>query len=127
MLRERVTVTLEPDLIQAIDQLVDRQTLRNRSHAFEHLLKEGIGSHQLTRAFLFWPDGLLHQARLEALLTLFAGSSVRRLYACAPAGSPLAAEAQAVIGGFAGVTFHAQVVPSDFGTGGAVEIGRAHV
>lgn len=36
--RERITITLRQDLLNRVDQTIDRQHVRNRSHAFEVLL-----------------------------------------------------------------------------------------
>jgi NDP-sugar pyrophosphorylase family protein len=38
----RLTITLPEDLLETVDSLVDRQTIRNRSHAVEHLLRRTL-------------------------------------------------------------------------------------
>lgn len=122
MLRERVTVTLQPELIQAVDLLVDRQTLRNRSHAFEHLLKEGLGLHELQHAFLFFAEGWT-QAQLEAVLTLCADIGVRTLLLCLPTAQ--VADALAILANHpSAAQVTSQTVPPDFGSGGALLLQR---
>ena len=117
MLRERITVTLEPDLVAAIDTLVDRQTLRNRSHAIEHLLKEGIGLHQLEQAFLFFEEGWTTN-QLEAILQLCKPLSIQRFFICLP--SSQTAQAQELAAQIQSQNYEAISVPADFGSGGAI-------
>ena len=40
--KARLTITLSPDLLERIDQMVDKQTIRNRSHAIEVLLRQSL-------------------------------------------------------------------------------------
>lgn len=40
--RERLTITLRKDLLRKVDQLIDRTTIRNRSHAIETLITRSI-------------------------------------------------------------------------------------
>jgi len=41
-LKKRLTITLPPDLLAEIDRLIDKKTVRNRSHAIEMLLRESL-------------------------------------------------------------------------------------
>ncbi len=41
-MKSRLTITLPESLLRAVDDLVDKQTIRNRSHAIEHLIRLGI-------------------------------------------------------------------------------------
>ncbi len=43
-MRERLTITLKQELLNALDALVDGQRLRNRSHAIEYFLSRALGS-----------------------------------------------------------------------------------
>ena len=113
MLRHRITVTLEPDLVAAIDTLVDRQTLRNRSHAIEHLLKEGLGLHELEQAFFFIQDSWA-QTQIEAALAACLDLGVREVFL-----SPAAEEVVAIIRAKA-PDLKITPVPADFGSGGAI-------
>ena len=40
--KARLTITLPPDLLAQIDRLIDRRTVRNRSHAIELLLRQSL-------------------------------------------------------------------------------------
>jgi NDP-sugar pyrophosphorylase family protein len=42
MSKNRLTITLSAQLLTQIDQLVDGQVIRNRSHAIEHLISQGL-------------------------------------------------------------------------------------
>lgn len=50
-MKTRLTITLPPDLLKTIDSLVDKKTIRNRSHAIEHLVRQSIGA-QITTAVI---------------------------------------------------------------------------
>jgi mannose-1-phosphate guanylyltransferase len=43
-MRERLTITLKQDLLNALDHVIDGQKLRNRSHAIEYFLSRALGS-----------------------------------------------------------------------------------
>lgn len=40
--KERVTITLSPSVLQKVDQMIDKKTIRNRSHAIEFMLSQHI-------------------------------------------------------------------------------------
>ena len=40
--KKRLTITLPPDLLAEIDRLIDKKTVRNRSHAIELLLRKSL-------------------------------------------------------------------------------------
>lgn len=42
--RERITITVRKDLLNRLDQTIDHQRIRNRSHAFEVLLSRILGN-----------------------------------------------------------------------------------
>lgn len=42
MNRERLTITLKSDLLKTLDELIDGQRLRNRSHAIEYFLSKSL-------------------------------------------------------------------------------------
>jgi len=126
MFRERVTITLEPEVLVAIDSLIDSQVLRNRSHAIEHLLKEGLGLHQLEQAFLFFGDDW-QQAQLEKVLELLAPLAVKQLFIVLPTASQHYAEISALIHAHSPDRFTLTQVPADFGSGGAVVLQKAQI
>ncbi|MFZ5390989.1 MAG: sugar phosphate nucleotidyltransferase [Patescibacteria group bacterium] len=40
--RDRLTITLQPELIKALDKTIDGRTIRNRSHAIEYWLTQSL-------------------------------------------------------------------------------------
>lgn len=42
MSKTRLTITLSEDILKKVDQLIDRKTIRNRSHAIEHLVTRSL-------------------------------------------------------------------------------------
>lgn len=51
-MKTRLTITLPPDLLKTIDAFVDKKTIRNRSHAIEHLVRKSLGSQVTTAVIL---------------------------------------------------------------------------
>jgi len=52
MTRQRLTITLDDQLLRKIDKRVDGHKIRNRSHAIETILNEKLQSHILKRAVI---------------------------------------------------------------------------
>jgi NDP-sugar pyrophosphorylase family protein len=50
--REKLTVTVKKDLIKKIDKIIDGRKIRNRSHATEFLIEEGLGLNKVNTAFI---------------------------------------------------------------------------
>ena len=63
-MKQRLTITLAPELLQAIDTLVDKKTIRNRSHAIEHLIRQSIGKNITTAVLLSGGNKSLKQNTL---------------------------------------------------------------
>lgn len=74
--RERLTITLAPDLLQRVDRMVDRQTVRNRSHAIELLLRRSLEP-TVTHAVIL--AGGEHQDLPVPALASFGGRSLIQL------------------------------------------------
>lgn len=55
-MKTRLTITLPTDLLRQIDTLIDKSTIRNRSHAIEHLIRQTL-SPQLDTAFILAGGG----------------------------------------------------------------------
>ncbi|MFH1589311.1 MAG: sugar phosphate nucleotidyltransferase [archaeon] len=51
-MKERVTLTLERDILQQIDGTIDGSRTKNRSHAIEMLLRRAMGVDRPTKAFI---------------------------------------------------------------------------
>lgn len=52
MVKERISLTLEKDLINSVDTLVDGVKFRSRSHVMEFLLNKGLGKGKLRKAYI---------------------------------------------------------------------------
>lgn len=52
ILRERVSLTLEKNILNSVDALVDGNKIRNRSHAMEILLTQALGEKKVKKAFI---------------------------------------------------------------------------
>ena len=52
MARERVTISINQDLLKKIDQQIDGTRIRNRSHAVESLISEALGLDQIKDAIV---------------------------------------------------------------------------
>jgi NDP-sugar pyrophosphorylase family protein len=52
-MKERLTITLDSNLLSAIDTTIDGVSIRNRSHAIEHLLNSAIGHGKPKKAVIF--------------------------------------------------------------------------
>ena len=124
MYRERLTITLESNLLSAIDSMIDGQLLRNRSQTIEHLLKEGIGLHEIHRAFLFFTASL-ESKQLEAVTAFCLNNEINELLLGLPAGqTALLGDIQMQIRQQAS-NMSLVHVPTDFGTAGALILQRA--
>lgn len=66
-MKTRLTITLPPDLLKNIDSLVDKKTIRNRSHAIENLIRQSIGSTISTAVIL---AGGSHHGNKNTLLKM---------------------------------------------------------
>src|SRR3989344_6999623 len=49
---ERVTITIEKDLLERIDKLVDKRSVKNRSHAVETLIRRSLSKTDITTAII---------------------------------------------------------------------------
>jgi NDP-sugar pyrophosphorylase family protein len=66
--KKRLTITLPPDLLAEIDRLIDKETVRNRSHAIELLLRESLKPTVSTAVLL--AGGSRTKEHLPALLPI---------------------------------------------------------
>jgi NDP-sugar pyrophosphorylase family protein len=51
-MKERITITIEKNLIKAIDNKVDGTKIKNRSHAIETIISKALGSGGIKKAFI---------------------------------------------------------------------------
>lgn len=120
MQRERLTITLEPEVITAIDSLIDQQTLRNRSQTIEHLIRQGLGLHDLQKAVLFWENDW-SQPAIESSLQLLSSTNIRWLYLALP-NNCNPSDLLAVINQAYPGRFEQKIIPIDFGSGSALAL-----
>ena len=51
-MKERVTLTIEKDLLEKVDQSIDGSKIKNRSHAVELLITKALGTYRPTKALV---------------------------------------------------------------------------
>ena len=51
-LKSRLTITLSPDLLQQVDRMIDKESIRSRSHAIEVLLRQSLSPSVTTAVLL---------------------------------------------------------------------------
>ncbi|MGM5485009.1 MAG: sugar phosphate nucleotidyltransferase [Nanobdellota archaeon] len=51
-MKERMTLTLDKDLIKHVDKTIDKLKVKNRSHAIELLLTKALGNHKPKKALI---------------------------------------------------------------------------
>jgi hypothetical protein len=52
MVKERISLTVEKELLDSVDTLVDGVKFRSRSHVMEFLLNKGLRKGKLSKAFI---------------------------------------------------------------------------
>jgi len=126
MSRDRLTITLQPDVIAAADLLVDGSRIRNRSHAIEHLMKEGLALHQFQQAFIFIESDWQPEV-FSALLDQCAAAGIYHLFLSLPSSLLTSlADLQTLVAA-SPHTFTQEVVPADFGSGGALALKKSQL
>lgn len=124
MRRERLTITLDSELLQAVDTTIDKQTIRNRSHAIETLLRKGLGLCTLKKAFIFFQAGW-EMKTLDNFLDLCLQEKINYFFLGFPSQSiNEGKELQEYIRHFfthtESILDNCELVPLDFGSGGAL-------
>lgn len=121
MQRERLTITLDNELLTAVDATVDHSAIRNRSHAIEHLIRTGLSLHLMRQAFLVVREGW-DSSTLPRIITLCEKLGITQYYLVPDEStSPLTSELSASLTQLSHGA-HAQVVAGDFGSGGALTL-----
>ena len=49
-MKERVTLTIDEDVLKRVDSTVDGSTVKNRSHAVEMLISQALAGNSVTKA-----------------------------------------------------------------------------
>ena len=124
MYRERLTITLEQELLAAVDATIDHSQIRNRSHAIEHALKTGLALTELTDIIIALSD--TGQEKLPELYTLLNIFTPARILVISQLGQlPGAQEVALSITNATGI--NAEVVPGDFGTAAAISLHKQNL
>jgi hypothetical protein len=123
--RRRLTITLDSELLDAVDTFIDGDSLRNRSQAIEHFITKGIGLHEMSQAFLFFSN-IYNQSHLENVLACCLKDDIKSLFVCTlSSNSSQVSELTAIISDYAAMHstsdfFTLTHVPLDFGSGAAI-------
>lgn len=139
MLRERISITLNPDLIKAIDQTVNGHSIRNRSHAIEVLIQEGLSINQFDTAFIFIAPGTT-QPQIENVLEICHQSNLTNLFFCIQSDSSMTSDLNlpllsqndlsTILNGFIianGWNCTAHFLPPELGEAGTLLIQKANI
>lgn len=129
-MKSRLTITLPETLLKYVDQLVDKQTIRNRSHAIEHLIRQSLSPQVQTAIILAGGkySGAEHplmkligeQTLLHQISHHLIQSGIKHFIFCLKkSDTTLAKSAQEVIGSAATVQFSYEEQP--LGTAGALK------
>ena len=117
MQRERITITLDKDLLPALDQLVDGGLVRNRSHAIEYALRSGLQVAELTTVFIILGNTI---SPSPDILKRLASFPIRHLYLVAPSARLGEVQLVATMCSEALPEAAVELVPGDFGDAAAV-------
>jgi mannose-1-phosphate guanylyltransferase/phosphomannomutase len=150
-MKTRLTITLSESTLAHIDQLIDRKSIRNRSHAIEHLLEKslrpivksaiilagGPADSAVPRALttfndkplIFYTLDLLKKAGVEDVVIATndtSGKELQKLLTLPTSNdTPQVAAVQALVRSFAHLTFALETKP--LGTAGAVKTAAAQL
>ncbi|MGB3563269.1 MAG: sugar phosphate nucleotidyltransferase [Thermoanaerobaculia bacterium] len=134
--KSRLTITLPPDLVQRLDRMIDHQTVRNRSHAIELLIRQGLmpevttaivlagGEHQGIGNPALAPVG--GQALILLTLRHLVGFGIRNVLLLAGRSEP---EIREVLGSGQGLGLTIQYLEEErpLGTAGALKSAEPHL
>ncbi len=127
MQRERITITIETDLLGAVDELIDHSKIRNRSHAIEHAIRSGLTLHEIRHAFFIlgntFPDGALVATLFASLRSL----GISHCFIIAEPGKLADAEVLAATLRQTQGDIFLTALPGDFGTAGALLLKQPEV
>ncbi|MBP7774911.1 hypothetical protein KA078_03925 [Candidatus Woesebacteria bacterium] len=133
-MKSRLTITLPESLLRYVDGLVDKQTIRNRSHAIEQLIRDSVAPKVQTALILAGGKhvGDKHplmkkigeQTLLQQMTQHLMKSGIKQFIFCVQkTDMHLANAAQAAIGSLASVQFSYE--ETQLGTAGALKKAQA--
>ena len=121
MKRERITITIESELLSAVDALIDHESIRNRSHALEAAVKRGLMLTEITDVYFIYGNTIPNHESTKKIVQLCAGLEIIHSHSIAPSSHFSDAS-----------TWHASflqespcitsdsLLPADFGSAGAL-------
>ncbi len=122
MQRERITITIDADLLPAVDTLIDGDKIRNRSHALEYAVRKGLAPQEIRQAFFIYSNNSLGPDQLKHLALLCDQLEIKEYFTIDPSSS--FAEADLWQRSLIQHTLHPEtnptLLPGDFGSGGAL-------
>ena len=120
MQRERITITVEADLLAAVDELIDHSQIRNRSHAIEHAIRIGISLNEITQAFFILGNTLPSAEVFDPLMQETKKLGITTFYIISEPGHFPESEQFAATVRQAQPEARIETLPGDFGTAGAL-------
>ncbi len=121
MSRDRLTITLDEDLLTAVDSTIDGSSVRNRSHAIEHLIRQGLHLHELTYVVLA-PNGPSDAALLPNLVQRLAVTSIIHSVIISDPAQPQWAQELALSLATLVPKLTTSIIPGDFGNAAALTL-----
>lgn len=127
--KSRLTITLSKDILDRVDGLVDHKSIRNRSHAIEHLLSQSLTPTVKSAVILTGGKHALQQPLLKTigrgtLCTVIVNHlkkfGIKHLVIC-PGRSADYLQAKYQTGQTLGVTIDYSLEPRPLGTAGAIK------
>ncbi len=127
MQRERITITIETDLLGAVDELIDHSKIRNRSHAIEYAIRSGLALHEIRHAFFILGNTFPSGALLADLFAILANLGILTCYFVSEPGKLADAETLASTLRQTQPSLSITALPGDFGTAGALLLRQTEV
>jgi len=127
MSRERLTITLDTDLLAALDGSIDGSNIRNRSHAIEHFIREGLALSQFHHTILILTEEW-DSSTLPKLVEITEAAGITHYYIVQTAvTASIAAAVQTSIQQLAQHTPTITLLPGEFGSAGALTLQKANL
>jgi hypothetical protein len=122
MQRERITITIDADLLPAVDTLIDNESIRNRSHALEYAVRRGLALSEISDAFFIYSEKEMPLATLTQMSRLCETLELTRYFVIAPSAQFAQASLwqTSFLQQLKTPPAHSAVLPADFGTAGAL-------
>ena len=87
MNRERITITIEGDLLPVVDKLIDGKLIRNRSHALESAVRSGLALQEMGTVFFIYGKKNPTQEQTEQLAKILQAFPYLTSYVITPSSA----------------------------------------